>query len=625
MFLRNNILSLTFIVMQNISRRIYFLLLSVLFPLTVLFAQEAYKSTSYVAKAGNIFISEREFVHRFELLPGFGRQRRSQLETAKAEFLYTMIAEKLLAQEAVARNLDRDTVLQQSLYSIRKKLSRDQLYYAEISQKVKISDVEIIRGVARAQLLPFTSYLFFKNKRDALFVRRQMKKSTDFESLTIDSSFQAIRDTATVIWGDAEPALEEALYKLKEGEISSVINAGTGYYVIKIIKVERNPEYSSLQPNVLRDRVVEIIRLRKERNRLDEYVNDVLRDKIGYSKPRPLIVLAQRLKGVYIERGTESNGLFASEVMKEVRNRCHDVINDTLCVIGNSYWAVGNVIDKLTNKYVLVAKADSSTILNILNRQIQTLVQQELLEVESLRRGMDQVPAVKEKLEMWREALLASEMKEIIRRRTGVTDAEIFSFMKSTESTVEVPQIKIRQLITSSLNDMKEALAAIQQGLPFEKAVREWSVDTVTKYNGGITDFFPISEHSPIGELAWKMNVGQRYGPVSIENKYTLFEVLDKKEKSNNSDTTFAVQFEKAKAKLLTLKNKQAMNIFIAQTGQDRGFSIYEERLKNISVTPIPMMTYRILGFGGKIIEVPFVDPQLDWLNVDPQKTKIVP
>ncbi len=611
--------------MQNINSRIFLLLFSFFFPLTLLYTQEEYKSTSYVAKAGSIFISEREFVHRFELLPGLNRQRRSQLETAKAEFLYTMIAEKLLVQEAIARNLDRDTLVQQSLYTIRKKLSRDELYRTEISQKVKISDVEIIRGMTRAQILPFTAYLFFKNKDDATFVRHQMKKPTDFETLNVDSSLHAIRDTATVIWGDAEPALEEALYRLKEREISSVIKAGPGYYIIKIIKIQSNPQFSSLQPNILRDRVVEIIRLRKERERLDEYVNEVLRDKIGYSIPRTFIVFAKKLKEVYVLQGVESNGLFTSEIMKEVRNRCHDFINDSLSVVGNSYWTVGNVIDKLTNKYVRVAKEDSANILNILNTQVQELVQQELLEEESLRCGMDRVPAVKEKLEMWREAMLASQMKDIIRRNTAVTDAEIFSFMKSTESNVEVPQVQIRQLITSSLNNVKAALAAIQQGLSFEKAVREWSVDTLTRQNGGITEYFPITEHSPIGELAWKMNVGQMYGPISIGNKYILFEVLDKKEKADIRDTTFTVQFENAKSRLLTLKFKQTMNLFLAQTGEDRGFSIYGDRLKNIKVTPIPMMTYRILGFGGKIIEVPFVDPQLDWLNVDLPKTKIIP
>jgi len=608
--------------MKSIYSKVIFL--SLFFLLTVLYAQEGNNKTSYIAKAGNIFISEREFIHRFEMLPGLNR-RRSQLETAKAEFLYTIIAEKLLAQEAVANNLDRDTLLQQALYSIRKKLSRDQLYREEISQKVKLSDTEINRGMVRSQILPFTSYLFFKKKNDAVFARRQMKKSADFEMLNIDSSFSAIRDTATVIWGDAEPALEEVLYNLKAGEISPVIKAGSGYYIIKIIRVQKNHQFSSLEPNVLHNRVTEIIRLRKERQRLTEYVNDVFKDKIGYSIPHSFITLVKNLQEVYVQQGNESEGLFSSGVMKEVRNRCQNFIDDSLCVVGNSYWAMGKVIDKVTNKFVQLAKADTAAIPNILNTQIQVLVQQELLEEEALQRGMDQTPAVKEKLDMWRESILASQMKAVIKRKITVTDAEIFSFMKSTNLQVDVPQVQIRELITSSLNDMNDAMAAMQDGLSFEKTIQEWSIDSLTKLHDGITEYFPITERTPIGELAWRLNVGQKYGPVAFENKYIFFEVLNKKEKTGKQDTSFAVQFEKTKSQLLNLKFKQRMNLFLAQTGVDRGFTVYEDRLKAIKVTPIPMMTYRILGFGGKIIEVPFVDPQLDWLNVEPPKTKIIP
>jgi len=35
-------------------------------------------------------------------------------------------------------------------------------------------------------------------------------------------------------------------------------------------------------------------------------------------------------------------------------------------------------------------------------------------------------------------------------------------------------------------------------------------------------------------------------------------------------------------------------------------------------------MTFRVLGFGGRMFAVPFVDRQIEWLNVEPPKGKIV-
>ena len=44
-----------------------------------------------------------------------------------------------------------------------------------------------------------------------------------------------------------------------------------------------------------------------------------------------------------------------------------------------------------------------------------------------------------------------------------------------------------------------------------------------------------------------------------------------------------------------------------------------------VRVTPLPMLAYRLLGFGGRMFDVPFVQPQTDWLNEEPPKEVILP
>ncbi|HLP16568.1 MAG TPA: peptidylprolyl isomerase [Bacteroidota bacterium] len=588
-------------------------------------AKEPEQRETFIAKVGDNFITEREFVNRFELQPGIGR-RPSQMETAKAEFLYSMIAEKLLAQNAIARGLDRDSVVQQSLMTIRKKLSRDELYRVEISAKVKLTDVEIIRGMARARLMPMTSYLFFENENDARFIRQQRKTSRDFESLRIDSTYHAFRDTATVIWGDAEPELEDAVYGVNAGSISPVIKAGNGYYIVKVVKVLPNTAFSSMQPNVLRDRVVDILRLRKERKRLDEYVEEVLRDKRGYSVPGSFLRLARTLRDVYCRGGVEYRGLFANEVMDEVRRRLSAHLNDSLTVVGSSVWTVGDVTEKLTNKQLKPEEAiDSSRIAGILNTQIRVLVQQELLEQEALRRGLDQSPGVREKVQIWKDAMLASQMTSVIQESLTANEVEVVAAMKDLGTDIPMPQVNIRQLVTTSLPDMNAAVSALREGMKFEEAVARWSIDTLTRQRGGETGFFPITKQPIVGEAAWKMTVGQVYGPVSIPGRFVLFTLLAKKNFPEKGDTAFASKYEQAKSRYLSLKFKNELNHLLADQAEKRGFAVFGDRLKKIEVTSIPMMTFRILGFGGRLFEMPFVEPRLDWLGIDPSKSNQLP
>jgi hypothetical protein len=73
------------------------------------------------------------------------------------------------------------------------------------------------------------------------------------------------------------------------------------------------------------------------------------------------------------------------------------------------------------------------------------------------------------------------------------------------------------------------------------------------------------------------------------------------------------------------MKQRRAVTLFTAQSAAERGFDIYIDRLKSLRVTPLPMLAYRFLGFGGRMFAVPFVSPKVEWLDVEPPREKILP
>lgn len=62
------------------------LILSMLLPLAAASAQELHTPKDVVAKAGNIYITEEEFIERFEMLPSLQRHRKTRLEEANSSF-----------------------------------------------------------------------------------------------------------------------------------------------------------------------------------------------------------------------------------------------------------------------------------------------------------------------------------------------------------------------------------------------------------------------------------------------------------------------------------------------------------------------------------------------------------
>jgi hypothetical protein len=254
----------------------------------------------------------------------------------------------------------------------------------------------------------------------------------------------------------------------------------------------------------------------------------------------------------------------------------------------------------------------------LVNTQLKVWVQQELLEQEALARRLDQSVGVARQLETWFESMLANRMKEYIRRQVSISESDVLTAMRMADSSVTVPRVQIRELRTMTLDDMQHAIDDLDRGASLEQVCGRWNSDTSLRLKKGISSPFRISERPTIGELAWKMEVGERYGPLPEGKEFVYFELLSKDSSRVLRDSTAAGARESALREVRRQKEKRTLDLFLAKTGATRGFMIYQDRVSRLKLSPVPMMTFRMLGFGGRMFAVPFVDPQIDWLNVEP-------
>jgi parvulin-like peptidyl-prolyl isomerase len=595
---------------------------------TPLMAQNAHAPDRVVARAGNLFISEREFRERFELLPALYRHRKAQLESSKLELLYSLVAEKLLAQEAQDRKLDQDTAFNAAYLELRKLLARDQLYREEITQKVEVSRSEIEHERRNAERLAHVAYLFFDSRAGAQFVRDRIATAADFDRLDVDSSLHGLRDTATVIWSDADPAIEEAAYALSPGDVSPVVATGGGFYILRLIRSLPGTISTQYSPGVFRERLESRIRQRKEQKAMHETMALLLAGTAGYARPEPFRVLAAALITALRAESTATPDTFLTltrPVLLDVQRICAGHLEDSLVVAGDIRWSVDEVLTRLHMKRFRIERWRLDALPAVLNGELEYWTQQELLAQEGLRRGLDQRPEVERKLLMWRQASLAAAMKRYAEDRVGVSAAEVWEYRHFVDTGLVVPEINLRVLRTATPEEMQSALGAMADGADFASVVRTWSSDSIARATGGETGFFPVTSRPPLGSFAAAMDSGQRYGPVSVPGGELMFEVIGKRSAGGKGDSVSAGPEQDARAELTAMKRQGLLNQFLSQSAMKRGIDVYEDRLRAIAVTPIPMLTYRILGFGGRMFEVPFVDPQIQWLNVEPPQNPVLP
>jgi len=568
-----------------------------------------------------MYISEEEFLERYELLPGQYRNRTNNNEESKLVFLYSLVAEKILAQEALARRMDQDSVYQYAISGIKKMLARDQLYREEISGKVKTSQKEVYKAIIDAKRQLSLSFLYFEQSSDAEFARKQLRNCTQFENFQIDTAMAVLRDTATLVWGEAEAPIEQAAFRLKKGECSPVVKASTGYYILHLQKELPNAFYISMQPSVLFERVETKLRLRKEKARLDEYLQDILKTKIGFSLPRPFTILAKALTEAWKNESPAVEKMITDSLLEILFMRCRPILQDSMAVVGSSSWTVEDVLSKLRGKIFRIDPSRTTGIAAQLNNHIRVLVGQELLAEEALSRKLDERWSVSKEFDMWRQQILAKYEEMDIQRKIQVSDQDVFQYISETNLEMHYPRVQIRELHAKDVVSMEQALEEVRAGASLESVIRKRSSDVRTAQNGGLSEQFAINTRPPLGMLSWKMQAGERQGPLKVKDEYIFFELLNKELPAGMTDSAFTSAMQTAASAARRMKQKKSLDVFIAKCAQQRGFDIYTDRLKLLRVNNTPMMTYRILGFGGRMFAAPFVTRQVDWIDVEnPEK-----
>jgi peptidyl-prolyl cis-trans isomerase C len=570
-----------------------------------------------------MYISEREFLERFELSPGLYRRKGARLESEKLSLLYSMIAEKLLAQEALERNFDRDSLYSSALDGVARLLARDELYRQEVGRKVSVTPAEITQGMQQARTELLVRFLFCEDSTTAAFLRGRIRTAEDLDRMVPESGMGVLRDTATVVWGDADTTIERTAYALSLRSVSPAVRAGDGWYILRVVSTRRSPVYGELSPGALRERVEATVRRRKEVVREIEFLRDFLRDKVAYSPPRTARRFAEAVRVTFRERYRPPSTTLDSAAAAALQRRCAPFLEDTLLVAGGKIWRTGEMIDHLRRRGFAVSGDSVFGIPGRLRAVFEEMAHHELLAQEAMRRGLDRTPEVQKKLEPWRHHFLAG----IARRRIplSATDGEVYAYLRSTGASPVVPEVRLRELRTPSIEQMAKAIELLDAGGSFEDAVARFSSDPAAKTTGGLTAFFPVSERQPIGSIAAAMKVGQIYGPLRDSLGLLLFRLEAQRKTRDPADTSSARAFESARRELLRMKQQRATTLLISRAAKDRGFEVYTDRLNQLKVTPFPMVAYRILGFGGRMFEVPFVEPQLEWLETEPPTERILP
>ncbi len=119
--------------------------------------------------------------------------------------------------------------------------------------------------------------------------------------------------------------------------------------------------------------------------------------------------------------------------------------------------------------------------------------------------------------------------------------------------------------------------------------------------------------------------IGEIYGPLSTDEGYSIFELLDKKENSADIPESYDEIKNELRDQLRFEKASESLINSTVEAANKYGVSVNEDALKSLKVTNVNMIVYRYMGFGGRILAVPLTSPFYQWVEPWKESQKALP
>jgi parvulin-like peptidyl-prolyl isomerase len=625
---------------------VHFNLVKTYFPLFVfLIASLSFgqPDEKVVAAVGSYKIYESEFKERFDFSVHPEIMKNSDEQSIKKEFLQQLIAEKLLSLRAKELGYDTTEIIRDMVTPLDNMYTRDALYKKEIKDKVTCTTEELEEGLSRIKKKLFVKFLYSTDQPEIKKLFSSLKAGASFDSLLSlrrESADQQVPREIT--FGTMEKEIEDSIYALNPGEFTSPLQSKDGYYIIRLVSDEYNS--STRSSDMVYEDVKRIVEKRSEyKNYLEYYRNFFSSRKIAADKDI-FENLADNFTLLFSKKYSSSGKLYdttkiylrGTEVTAVLPGLNPGITEKPFIKIGDDPIFVKTFINHLSQEGLFVRDPGGISIRASLSAYIRKFIEDALLTREGINKGLDKSADVKKYTGMWKDAYLSQMLMLNLFDSVKVSDEEAFNFFRENEGeNFPFEWVNIAEVLTDSLNIVETVLNELASGRDIKELARAYTKRDSLKDKGGEFGFFPVTRYGETGRIASGLEVGQVYGPLKLDEGYSVFKVLGKKTaplseiNDSNSDKGLDVVFSELKDQVvmqLSLnKFKNYVNEYNAGLAQKYGVKIDEEVLNNIKNTFLDLVVVRYMGFGGEIFAVPYTEQFSGWYEIWQQKTNLTP
>jgi parvulin-like peptidyl-prolyl isomerase len=579
-----------------------------------------------IATIGDEVITREEFVNRFLMTIWPDKHRKGYLNEIKRQFLYSMIAERLLAMEAARAAAGPDAFAMRFLKDLETQYAKDQLYRDEVRRLVRLAEPGIRKAVTLEFTDAYVSFIFAEHKEDIDSVWNILQGGRSFDSIGGNETIRITRDFK-VDWSVAHPDLVRAIDELRVDAVSSPVAIPVGYYIVRL---------DSKQTDSVRTR-------NEYQKRISGYEEHLMQHRHSVLSP-------EFLERLYIEYDLHvDSGIFdiaaaalvnsieesqfpvpsvhreiildkyiVDRTKQETRENCEKPILS----ISSEILTLGMMLDSLLDSEMQYTDTSFATLQAQVRAKLNDFIVDRLITRKAYDNGLHRRPQVLEEMESWRRHFLAEYYKIDMIRNIEVDPIEIYDYYERNRKEFSNPvEVNIREILVEGRGDAMEIMLRLNEGDDFGELARFYSKRVWAAEQSGEFGFFPSTLFGEIGLIASTLEPGERFGPLPVDKGYSIFELIDKREPEDSIDQSFEEVKESIESLLRWKKFRHEIDDLVGELASREMVYVDYNALFNTDVAPLNILVIRYFGFGKDYLAVPMLDQIYRWkMREDPEK-----
>ena len=588
-----------------------------------------------IANINGIVITADEFLERIELNPQFRRNIKEFSPALKLEFLLTLIAEKLQAEQARFAHLDTTEAIKTAKSSIEKMYVRDALFNREIRSKIKIDENDYLKGLIRNQTIYKVRYLYSKDSIDIADQYNELIIGKDFNSILSERpEFKDQENPILVYFGDLIKPIEDALYELSANEYTRPKLGPDGWYIFYVYEtIDNSPKTPQEKENsentvrkILESDLGETIQAQYYRNFFANKNIDVNRQLFDdlFNQLDQIFMTKSMIKD---PESTTLIHLDAYDVKKIKLNIGEEKLNTSFVQFQQNPVSLNEFINEMAFNGYNIEEYSREGLREKLSVDVRIFIERELLAREGYRMNLQNNDEVKKYMRMWTDHYLSQSYIGSKIDELNISDDEARKYYDAKNKPTEYSDlVNIIEIFSTDKKVIQKVKQLAIDGSDFRELAKKYNERVWTKSTSGEYGLFPSHMFGKVGSTATELSINEVSEILELDEGYSIIKLIDKQQQKVEPPSK---SFDELKNQLKReIAYERKINELVESTASmanQSDIKINYSALNSLNITNINSFAIRVMGFGGKITPVPIVKPFVEWVDGWKSKSNVLP